>query len=1086
MSYRPIHVYKASAGSGKTFALSAEFIANLIKGYEVGEHPHRHQLAITFTKKATTEMKERILQSLYELWQGKDTSDGFFQAVRGQVPTELPDAALRSRAGQALKDIVHNYEQFHVTTIDSFFQRLLTSLAHELGLTSSFKVDLGDGNILSKGVERMMQQLEPGSEVLEWITQFVAEQLDEGKSWNVAKQLKKLSEELLKEPYLKYGDLLRALPLNNVTVGLYRRDIKGLKEEQKKFQAKRAEELKDFIEQTEGFGRISRGNNLATRLDKYIASILPDVPSDTLREQMENPIKILKTADVKKRPDLLPWAQEVSQRLNALERSHSDIVMTVNSCDLSLKHLNALRLLDDIDAHVRQVNSDNNAFMLAHTPLLFAHLVSGSEAPFVFERAGTQYRHVMIDEFQDTSTLQWLNLQHLLVENIAQGNSCMLVGDVKQSIYRWRGGDWTALSQMQDGPSIETRTLDANYRSGRTIVEFNNSLFVQLAQQLAVLDPQKEEELSELRPTIADIYTPAEVEQRPHHQGGFVRMCLIQSTKKKADDSEGELDKRVEIELAEQILRLHAEGVPYEKMAILVRRNDEVKHIFDYFDQAKHLRQIPLVSDEAFLLSSSPAVQTIVHALRYILNKSDGVARAYIEAHAPEGKAESLCQLLEKWHVQGFHSMPFYDLITRLIHCFELHTLVGQSPYLYAFLDCVLAFTEENAPDLRTFLTEWEERLYKRSIPSTVVKGVRLLTIHKSKGLAFHSVFVPYCNWTIEKDNVRDLLWVNPQLSPYNGMPLLPITCTKKAGESIYQADYEEEHRNRRIENLNLLYVAFTRARQNLVICARQVERDFTIYDLLHKALKDGEGSLHLAMEQKGYKLTMYKQIEEEQIVEWGQPSTRECVSTKAEKAPTKSNPLIIEPKPEVLNFDLHASRAVFRQSNKARALLASMDEEHAAQTFDLSQYQARRIGQVLHTMMEHIEQLDDVDRVVQQTRLEGQLADSLPADEVVRLLHRALAHPIAKEWFDGSWRLYRESTLLQRNSDGSLLQQRPDRVMVRGDEVVVVDYKFGKPRPIYHDQVRGYCRILSQMGHCKVRGYLWYVYTGDVVPVEM
>lgn len=1083
MSHRAIRVYKASAGSGKTFSLAAEFIANLINDYEHGEQPHRHQLAITFTKKATAEMKERILQSLFDLWQNSSPNDSFFKAVREQVTEKVTDKVLKERAGQALREIVHGYEQFHVTTIDSFFQHLLTSLAHELGLTSSFKVDLGDGAILSKAVDQLMHNLSPGSEVLEWITHYIAEQLDEGRSWNVTRQLKDLAEELLKEPYLKFGDLLRELPLDNHTVGKYRNTLRKLRKSQEAHLAQVAEEAKSFIEQTEGFERISAGNkNIRPRLDKHIHLQKVGERKPTLNKHLADGATLLKASD-RSKADLLEWAENVRQHLLKVEQTYDKVVPIINSCSLSLQHLNALRLLDDIDKHVRLLNHENNAFMLAHTPLLFAQLVSGAEASFVFERAGTQYRHVMIDEFQDTSTLQWSNLQHLLVENIAQGNSCMLVGDVKQGIYRWRGGDWTALSQMKNSETIEVKTLDANYRSGERIVRFNNVLFVHLAQQLA--SEQAEEKQENAPIDVEQIYQPEEVEQRTVHQGGYVRLSLRKSTKQKEGEESEELTEDIEKDLGEQILRLYHQGVPYEKMAILVRRNAEVKQVFEHFEEDENLRQIPLVSDEAFLLSASPAVQTIVHALRYIYRTDDDVARAYITRLAPKEEVETILTTLRTWHTQRFHSLPFYELVVQLVRMFQLDSLDGQSPYIYAFLDNVLAFLEDNAPDLRRFLEEWEERLHKKSIPSTVVKGVRILTIHKSKGLAYHSVFIPYCNWDIESDKAGDLLWVRPESSPYNAIPFLPIPCKSATAQSIYQTDYEEEHRNRRIENLNLLYVAFTRARQNLLVWGHTKKDGNSIATLLRETIvKENSACLEELQQKEGNALHVNLQ-DNGGLIECGAPSILECMVPDGGEMLEQNNPLIIDTEGEALSFRLHANRAQFRQSHKARAMLATLDEDSTTPHFDLEQYRARRIGVALHALMERIETLDDVERVVREARFEGELADSLPADEVIHLLHRALRHPEACKWFDGTWQLYRECSILKRADNGQLLQQRPDRVMMREGEVVVVDYKFGVHRSYYVEQVKAYCELLRQMGHRQVQGYIWYVAAGNLVQVD-
>lgn len=1095
-----IHVYKASAGSGKTFTLAAEFIANLINDFEIGDASYRHQLAITFTKKATVEMKERILQHLYLLAQRSDASDAFFRAVRESVPAVVTDRQIRERARRALLQIIHGYDFFHVTTIDSFFQSLLTNLAHELGLSAGFKVDLNDGDVLGKGVDRLLHHLRPGSEVLQWVTDYIEERLDEDKSWNVAHQLKDLAAELLKEPYLVGGDRLRNLPLDNTVVGRYRRTLRSRKNDEQSRLQRIGRALHEFIEQTEGYARIANGRWLQSFLGRYEAWTFRTpadyFPSATLTTWSDEPERMLKKAD---RSDaaLTAWATEVGKQLQDFFAAIESGVCVINSCDLSMRHLNPLRLLDEIDRQVREINHENNAFMLAHTPLLFSKMVSGQEASFVFERAGTQFRHIMIDEFQDTSPLQWINLRHLFVENIAQGNTCMLVGDVKQGIYRFRGGDWAALAAIAPNAITRVEQLDSNFRSGRNIVEFNNRFFVAAARCLeqapSSADPSSPPDSS----SLARLYARDEVCQEAKNEGGFVRIRWFESSAPSPADASTDVSstESVEQDLASQILRLHATGVPFEKMAILVRRKREALRILRYFEADAALRNIPLVSDEAFLLSSSPAVQTIVHALRYLVRPDDGIARAYLLDHCPAGQEQSVFAQLDEWGVARAGAIPFYDLVQRIMALFLLHRLEGQSPYLYAFLDAVLQFLDDGIADIRRFLTFWEEVLQGRSIPSTVVKGVRILTIHKSKGLAFHSVFIPYCDWTIERDLNGDLLWCEPSCAPYDAIPLLPIPMTSRTECSIYRDDYRREHRNRRIENLNLMYVAFTRARQNLIVSTSSAakrraggapEKASTMFDVLRAGMVDEERQLlplHAAAPQGG-EITDTESL----TYECGIPSALECTSAETPlDSSHEHHPLVFDPQVETVDFRPYAARVSFRQSHNARAFHAALlSDSEEAPADNTTTDEARRRGLLLHRMMERIECVADIDRVVEQFAREGQILSPPDRDAIDAMLRRALRHPIVAEWFDGSWQLYRESSILLREPDGRSSCRRPDRVMMRGTETIVVDYKFGRTDPSYHRQVRDYCRLLRNMGRRSTRGYLWYVASGEVEAVVL
>lgn len=1148
-----IHVYKASAGAGKTYTLAAEFIANLLNDFKTAREPHRHQLAITFTRKATTEMKERILENLYELAHCVDNQQDFLKVVRQKLLVPASDREISLIARSLLRQILHGYDRFHVTTIDSFFQSLLSNLAHELGLTATFKVDLNNDDLLQRGVDKMLQGLEADSQELKWVSQYIEQRLedDSEKSWRVEGSLSNLARELTKESYVKQRHLLQNFTLDNALADRYRDTLRALKKNCVADIQQSAKSVEDFIVGSEGYSRISRGGDVEKYLHRAMEYKFSKTdPSNTVVKIVRDSGTALKAAD-KKTGKYDSWASDVSNCLDQLLTTIDNANFTINSCDLSLQHFNELRLLDAISASVQELNTENDTFLLAYTPILFAEMVGKSEASFVFERAGTQFNHVMIDEFQDTSELQWTNLRNLFVENIAHGNSCMLVGDVKQGIYRWRGGDWSGLANIKDDEITDIQTLDSNFRSGEKIVNFNNAVFVKMAQVIADATVSSEGEAEGESSVFTSLYAEDLVKQNPVREGGFVRVLIEKkpekttaSAKNKADEivaseeNEGETEEfSPEDDLREQIMRLYRAGVPFDKMGILVRNNKDSGKLIEYFAEyeKEHANdedfvRIELVSDEAYVLSASRGVQLVIKALQYIHNRTDEVALSYVLKHCPKESKEKVGALLEEWSKLSYQMLPFYDLIQQLIHHLELHKQPGEASYLYSLLDMVVAFLDDNVPDIGRFLQVCEESLGKKSVPASVVKGVRILTIHKSKGLDFHSVFIPYCNWELVSSGLKQsMIWTTPQEVPFNEIPLLPVKLSAVAENSIYKDEYLLELRNQRIENLNLLYVAFTRARQNLVICAPRLPRN-------HE--KSIVPALQETITQLGW-TDLFKgevRVEEDDnqiLLEIAQPSIAECsvksedtsaetlLQTEAAKGVSAAdvstatsegcnvqddrtkNPFKINAITERVSLETSTHNVKFRQSQSARlynaALMEAVQAEHSEETaenvantseqdleFLEKRAAAQRRGTMLHNLMEEIESEADVEVVLQSAIREGKIAPLEEINELRKLLHSAMQHEIAKEWFDGSWRLYRECTILTRDEQGNVHVPRPDRVMVRGDEAIVVDYKFGRSRPDYHEQVRHYCQLLKQMGKQKVKGYLWYVASGVIESVAL
>ena len=1100
-------VYKASAGSGKTFTLTAEYIAHLLQG---DPSMYRHILAVTFTNKATAEMKERILQYLWELSElpkdAKKDEHDFLQAVMNLLPSDITINDIRSRAKEALRALTHDYDHFHVETIDSFFQSLLSNLAHELGLAAGFKVDLDDKEAISKGVDRLMAELPNRKQVMDWVLNYIQERIDDNQRWDITTEVNSLARELMKEHFMRHDEELKLLLDDNKKLGAYRGKLRSIKEEVYNNLTNAAKILdEEILNHGKGYEDFSYGKNRIRPFIQNTAKGEFNEPSATIIDLQDSYEKWLKKTDLKN-ADLTAHAENMRQLLCKVIDLQKQALPIINSCDLSLRHINPLRLLNEIGREVNTINKENNRFMLAKTPQLFDKLVEENDSSFVFEKAGTTFRHVMIDEFQDTSSLQWKNFKKLLVENMASGNGCLLVGDVKQSIYRFRGGDWSILNNIKNEfrnvtPKIEN--LEKNFRSAQNVISFNNSFFPIAAKAL--------DEHGHTDETIQQIY--ADVEQQVNDKtGGNVRIKLYKNNKEKEKeeneielDEDLELDMAMEDDLALQIQKMNNEGVPYNKMAILVRNNRDASTILAHF--ALKYPDIQLISDEAFLLSASPAVQLIVHALRCINdkvdlneynqrtqgkhhNKPDTIALAYVtHSYRNDVLGENLewTDIINRYDEllptefsaekrKLLKDKPLYELCEELIKIFQLNKAEGAAPYLFAFLDHILAFLEDNPSDIERFLAFWDENLYKKAVPAGDVEAVRILTIHKSKGLAFHTVLLPYCHWDIEKNHKDELLWCEPQKAPYNELPLVPVPLSKTVENSIYAEQYAEERLQRRIENLNLLYVALTRAKQNLYIWANVSYKK-------EKDKKSKETNFVLEPSTIGNLICMSLEemdtenlTKEEDADVWhysvAEPK-RKSSTTRKEQT---HNPLKFRRNPKIVELRSCDNKVEFMQSNRAQEFLAEdSNEEKTLQESYISQ------GKLLHRLFANIRTTEDIDRSLLEFQQQGLIANDKAADNLRILIDKRMKNPIVADWFDGSWQLFNECTILSRDKDGVLKQQRPDRVMVKGKNAVIVDFKFGNPQQRYREQVEKYSQLLQRMGYNSIKAYLWYVYTGNI-----
>lgn len=1162
-------VYKASAGSGKTFTLAVEYIKHLI----INPRAYRYILAVTFTNKATGEMKERILHQLYGIWQGDPTSEAYLNRVHEDL-TSYSHSEIRRSAGVALLYILHDYSRFRIETIDSFFQSVMNNLARELELSPNLNIELDNAKVLGEAVDSLIEKLTPTSPTLAWLLDYINERIADDKRWNVSNEIKRFGWNIFDEGYIERGGELRKQLQDPNLIKNYRKELQEMETEA-------MEQMKGFYDQFEGELESSglqaddlKGGSkgIGSYFRKLRDGRLSD--KDVLNVTLSNCLADASNWSTKTSPrknDIIQLAQSsLLPLLQDAEIYRSKNNKIVNSCRLSAQHLNKLQLLANIDEEVRTLNKENNRFLLSDTNALLHNLMQDGDSSFVFEKIGASIRNVMIDEFQDTSRMQWDNFRILLLEGLSQGADSLIVGDVKQSIYRWRNGDWGILNTLnvntksEDSETgkpiilketysanshypifpfpVRVENLKTNRRSETNIIRFNNRLFIAATQYLNSIHVK---ELDEDCIPLQQAYADVEQESPRKNIKGYVKTSFLEP------DEEHDYTEQTLIKLGEEVQQLLVQGVRMNDITILVRKNKNIPFIANYFDKSIH---IPIVSDEAFRLDASTAICMLIDALHYISNPEDRIARAslisnYIlgiqnqkakansisnnqgnknailikKPNASESSSDSsLVKASEKnadeiksihavttnqnndtkeatdWnstftttpkdalpeafyaHLDDLRLMPLYELLEELFCIFQMNNIEKQDAYLFSFFDAVTEYLQNNSSDIDAFLRYWDETLCSKTIPSGETEGIRILSIHKSKGLEFHTVLLPFCDWKIENETNNQLVWCAPSEAPYNALDIVPVNYSSTMAESVYRKDYLNERLQLWVDNLNLLYVAFTRASKNLIIWSKKGQKG-TMAELLYSTLPDISGQETGVWDEEAATFELGKLCPSEQ-------NDRDILQPKPQKTETatyketnnkehkdSANANRLTRKAEKLSIHMESMRheIEFRQSNRSADFIAGKDEEESDNRFI-------NRGKLLHTLFSAIQTEDDIDEAINQLVFEGIISNPDTEKEISRLTRQAFNSPQIKDWYSGSWQLFTECEIIWQEN-GTLQTRRPDRVMMRNNEIIVVDFKFGKENKKYNQQVQNYMHLLSQMGYPakNIQGYLWYVTEG-------
>ncbi|MDR1273077.1 MAG: UvrD-helicase domain-containing protein [Odoribacteraceae bacterium] len=1063
-----LKIYKASAGSGKTFALAMEFFKIVF----ASPPEYKNVLAVTFTNKATGEMKSRIVRELHKLASGEDSP--YKQALR--EATRLSDTQIQERAALLQTAILHDYGRFSVTTIDRFFQRLLKAFTRELGIFPGYNVELDSEYVLSRAVDMLMQRGSENRDLGRWITELMEESVEDARSWNVKGKIAELGKELFGEHYKLLDEKLLKQFGDRDFLSDYRRFLNETITAHERQLHEYGERACRAIEEAgltpADFKRGARG---FVSLFARAAEGVPDSISDTTRATVDAPGE---WTSKQQRAEIVARVEALYPLLNdLLEKiiSRHDVEGKAYRSARQLQgNLYQLGILNDLAREVRAFCEEKGVMLLSDATHLLNLLIDGNDTPFLFEKCGNFYHHVMIDEFQDTSTLQWANFRPLVVNTLAEGGKALLVGDVKQSIYRWRNGDWSLLAGGVEREfqafGIDRARLDRNWRSRPAIVEFNNLLFRGAARRVAALLDEETGPEEAPRPwAVAGAYEGLE-QQVARTGGGYVEIHFSPAGKRD-EESDAWIMERVTAVIRDATGR----GTALKDCVILVRTAKEGAFVADYlmaYNKCEALpAKIPFVSNDSLFLASSPGVKLIINVLRYLAEPFDAVNRAALLYHhailTGSEKLERLDALFDATRhpipvdelvpglsVDAGGSLPgsLFEGVEEIIRRLGLTGRVEELPYLIAFQDAVFDYEASNAGSIPLFLEWWEKEAGKRVLSaSEEVDAVRVLTIHKSKGLEFNTVILPFCCWELDAVRRGRRVWGHNREEGFRALEMAPLNYSSRLKDTYFSDDYNEERAKSHVDNLNLLYVALTRAGEELYVFphAPAVSKEGKPADigaLLHQVIEESRA--------------------EPLFSSWDGEEMRLTIGQR-ERA--KSD----EPAPvDRLRLDEYPVHPLNGRVSVRYRFQEYADEETNTPLDE---------GKLLHELFKRITTRDDVAPATRSLCLEG-LIPAAEEDAYRARVEEYLRCPLVSGWFDGRHRVMNEREILL--PAGRRL--RPDRVMLDdAGGVIVIDYKFGRREEKKHaDQVRGYRDSLSRMNYREVSGYLWYVTLDKVIQV--
>lgn len=1068
-----LKVYSASAGSGKTYTLARDVIDQLI----IDPSSYERLLAVTFTNKATGEMKERIVGDLHLMAAGV-ASDPKRQALMDHhtASTGLDETAVARRCASALRKILNDYSRFSVSTIDRFVQRLLRSFAYEQGLSANYALVIDNDDLVTGAVDGMMESLATDDDLRSHIVSMAEDRMDERGQWVIDSDIKKLGKMLLDDKGANIPDDKNLLA-----------DLRSLSSQLRDWQTqsnlKTCDEARRLAESIDRRGI----SGLHMRNFKPIKELLDSIPPppqtaaerEALREWAEKvggklakSLTIDKLKTQKTKGDMDAWANDIAAIRSAVRNLYGISV----AANLVRRNVKTLAVMGRLNDHIAEIEQMENTRALGSSGLMLKELIDGCSVPFIYEKCGARYGTIMIDEFQDTSRVQYENFKPLLENSLGEGHDCLIVGDVKQSIYRFREGDWRLLGQQvgRDFREAERKPLSYNFRSRKEIVELNNDVFSALPRVMdKFLATEYEIDTTAKTSSMEAMY--GDSQQAPQKGGGGYARMEIMQIEGAVGNKFNAAQEQLRCEFVAALVRLHDEmGYDYSDICVLVRTGKDGSDVIDRLGA----EGIPVMSDDSLRVMNSDSTRCLVDALRYI---SSG-ERTPLFSAVKTLTGLDVTSLAQRWETIGaewaarlgaLRGLGLVEMAGELINLLPAETRDEEAPFIDAFLQHVREAITDGVRTLDAFvrLADAEEDKWNLSATSGD-DAVRVMTIHKSKGLEFKVVLIPILEWELINTRHDNLIWVPAHKL---GLPderwnelRVPVKFAKDMAASVFAEEHAEELRANFEDNLNMAYVALTRPTDVLmawgVYGKTKTKKDEPastgrISRYLHDALEEiGAEAEETTVETDGEALACRRMVME-----------RGAMPQKAALHPADS-----EPTAATAHMDIPMAHLYSPSASPAINTQVEMDEyERRA---DMVSY-----GLTMHSLLASVTTADDIDGVVGDAVTDGLILES-DAPRIASELRERTSEPAVAQWFDGTMAdVWSETTMA-----GPDRRLRPDRIMRAADgRTVVVDYKFGRTERGEHArQVRLYVEWLREAGFADVEAHLWYYTLGKVVKV--
>lgn len=1034
----PFIIYNASAGSGKTYTLVKDYLKIILSSSQ--KESYKHILAVTFTNKAVAEMKARIVMNLKAFASEESLTNPSPMFSELVTLLKLHPAQLQQKAKEVLKSILHNYAFFEVSTIDRFTHSVIRTFAYDLKLPLNFEVELDTDALLNEAVDQLISKAGEDALISEVLIDFALEKADDDKSWDIALDLNKIAKLLLNENEKPHLKKLKEKTLSDFVAlkKLLKTKISKITEEL----SKTGQAVLDLIlDSGLEFGDFLRGT-LPNHFKKIAAKDFDDkkLYNNKLGESLESGAVYKKTLEASKATTIDSLLPQIRDTYQSCKETIYELIFLKNF----YKNSTPLSVLNAIQKELENIKEEQNLLLISEFNTLISETIKDQPAPFIYERLGEKYRHYFIDEFQDTSVMQWENLIPLISNKLqteTDEGSLTIVGDAKQSIYRWRGGKAEQFIDLNNDKNpffVAKKKLElpVNYRSYDEIINFNNKFFQHISQYF-----------SDEKYKI--IYEQGNKQKVNSKKGGYVSFDFVEA---KTVEEEFEIIPEVVIQ---KIQELTAKGFQYKDICVLTRKKSEGIAIADILSS----NQIPIISSETLLIKRSLEVQYVNNMLRLAIQPENNEVKlqllSYLAAHKMEINNTheflkthvklTVDQLFKKltaftFDFSYFLQLSLYEAVEYCIRAFNLTQ--ESDAYLQFYLDFVLEYTQNKQLGFAGFLDHWEKKKNHLSIiASGTENAIQIMTIHKSKGLEFPVVLFPFANVDVYKEQ-EPKVWFPIDKNKYQDFEeaYLNFNSTLQSYGTLGESLHQERHSQLELDNFNILYVAFTRAVRELhVITKKEIDRKG------NEKLQTFSGLF--------INYLKAEQLWNDEISNYSFGSTENITEQEEESNIVKT---VVQDKFISTAKEAHNLHLVTKQG-----LL-----------WDTSQEEAIEKGNLIHDVLAQIKYPSDVDFTLDEYISKG-IIDNQQRTKLSESIAAVVNHPELAAFFSTDATVYNEKDIISKS--GKIL--RPDRIVVdKQNNATIIDYKTGLHSSFYEEQLYEYADTLTEMNFNVKHKILLYI----------